>query len=42
MNFVPKERSKKTIEKLLERQKMESKQEEAERRRNYVRVFNKE
>lgn len=42
MNFVPKERSKKTIEKLLKRRQMESDEKEAEKRRNYVCVINKD
>lgn len=42
MNFVPKERSQKTIKKLLDRRNRESKEREAVRRKNYVCVINKE
>lgn len=36
MNFVPKERSKKTIERLLEKHERESRERAAERRRKYL------
>jgi hypothetical protein len=42
MNFVPKEKSKEAIKNLLEKRQRESDEEEAERRRNYVCVLNKE
>ena len=37
MNFVPKERSKKTIDWLLEKRQKESDEREAEKRKNFLR-----
>ena len=42
MNFVPKERSKKTIEKLLAKRQRESDEMLAEKRRRYAKKRNKE
>ena len=37
VNFVPKERSKKTIDRLLEKRQKESDEREAEKRKNFLR-----
>ena len=42
MNFVPKERSRKTIKRLLEKRQRESDEREAEKRKNYVCIINTE
>lgn len=42
MNFVPKERSRATIKRLLDERQRRSDAEEAERRKNYVCVIKKE
>ena len=42
MNFVPKERSRKTIERLLAERQKRSDAREAEKRRNYVCLINKD
>ena len=42
MNFVPKERSKKTIERLLAERQMRSDERLAEKRRKYAQNKNKE
>lgn len=42
MNFVPKEKSREAIKKLLDRRNRESKEREAVRRKNYVCVINTE